>query len=203
LVEKNEHQRAGAGVSKLRAAKSITAFTCLRSSPSNQDIMSSRLAPASRFSKIVATGMRVPRSTQAPLTLPGTLSTAAHCDQSSAAIRLFQCPTFSRQTQWLRPSRFLVWHSDASGCPRLSPPMQSTPRCIGVPMLRSQNRPRIGRGDRDVARVRGAARSRQPVCGLVKLVVSGIVDRQFLSCLDEALRSKSEILMARHVWIFR
>src|ERR1022692_1726354 len=30
--------------------------------------------------------MRVPRKTQAPLTLPGTLSTAGHCDQSSAAI---------------------------------------------------------------------------------------------------------------------
>ena len=98
LVEKNAHQRVCAGVSKLRAAKSITAFTCSRLSPSNQHRMSLRLAPASRFSKIVATGMRVPRSTQAPLTLPGTLS--------SAAIRLSKCPTFSRQTQWPRPSGF-------------------------------------------------------------------------------------------------
>jgi hypothetical protein len=28
----------------------------------------------------------VPRKTHAPLTFPGTLSTAGHCDQSSAAI---------------------------------------------------------------------------------------------------------------------
>jgi hypothetical protein len=32
------------------------------------------------------TGMRVPFNTHAPLTLPGTLSTAEHCDQSRAAI---------------------------------------------------------------------------------------------------------------------
>jgi len=40
----------------------------------------------SRFSKTVATGIRVPRKTHAPLRLPGTLSTTGHCDQSSAAI---------------------------------------------------------------------------------------------------------------------
>ncbi len=34
----------------------------------------------------VATGIRVPRKTHAPLRLPGTLSTTGHCDQSSAAI---------------------------------------------------------------------------------------------------------------------
>jgi hypothetical protein len=33
-----------------------------------------------------ATGVRVPLNTQAPLTFPGTLSTAAHSDQSSAAM---------------------------------------------------------------------------------------------------------------------
>ncbi len=33
---------------------------------------------ASRFSKIVCTGMRVPFRTYAPLTLPGMLSTAGH-----------------------------------------------------------------------------------------------------------------------------
>jgi hypothetical protein len=38
--------------------------------------------------------------------------------------------------------------------------MQSTPRCLGVPPLRNQNRPRIGRGTRDVARVRGARASK-------------------------------------------
>ncbi len=51
-------------------------------------MMSSRLAPASRFSKMAETGMRVPFNTQAPLTLPGTLSTAEHCDQSRSAIQL-------------------------------------------------------------------------------------------------------------------
>src|SRR5260370_17576867 len=42
------------------------------------------LIPSSRFSKIVATGGRVPGKTHAPLTFPGTLSTAEHFDQSSA-----------------------------------------------------------------------------------------------------------------------
>jgi hypothetical protein len=32
------------------------------------------------------TGIRVPFNTRAPITLPGMLSTAAHCDQSSPAI---------------------------------------------------------------------------------------------------------------------
>src|ERR1700739_1241247 len=48
--------------------------------------MSSILAPASRFSKIADTGIRVPFKTHAPLTLPGTLSTAEHCDQSRVAM---------------------------------------------------------------------------------------------------------------------
>jgi hypothetical protein len=38
----------------------------------------SMLEPASRFSKTVATGMRVPRNTHAPLRLSATLSTAGH-----------------------------------------------------------------------------------------------------------------------------
>src|ERR1700738_3574249 len=47
---------------------------------------SSMFAPASRFSKIADTGIRVPFRTHAPLTLPGTLSTTGHCDQSRVAI---------------------------------------------------------------------------------------------------------------------
>jgi hypothetical protein len=78
-------QRPG-GLSRLRAANSITAFTCSRSSPSNHSIMSSMLAPASMFSKIADTGIRVPFRTHAPLTLPGMLSTARHWDQSRLAI---------------------------------------------------------------------------------------------------------------------
>src|SRR5260370_26961286 len=42
--------------------------------------------PSSRFSKTADTGMRVPRHTHVPLSLPGTLSTAGHNDQSSAAM---------------------------------------------------------------------------------------------------------------------
>src|SRR5437870_10323382 len=48
--------------------------------------MTSSMLRSSRFSMTVATGRRVPLNTQAPLTLPGTLSTIGHCDQSSAAI---------------------------------------------------------------------------------------------------------------------
>jgi len=44
------------------------------------------IGATSKFSKIAATGIRVPRSTQAPLNLPGTLSTSGHCDQSRAAM---------------------------------------------------------------------------------------------------------------------
>src|SRR5262249_21689542 len=43
-------------------------------------------------SKTVATGSRVPRNTHAPLTLPGMLSTAEHCDQSSAIAKLLCSP---------------------------------------------------------------------------------------------------------------
>jgi len=49
-----------------------------------QDIVD--IGATSKFSKIAATGIRVPRSTRAPLNLPGTLSTSGHCDQSRAAM---------------------------------------------------------------------------------------------------------------------
>src|SRR4051794_26729005 len=49
-------------------------------------MISSMLEPASRFSKTVATGIRVSRNTHSPLRLSGTLSTAWHCDQSRVAI---------------------------------------------------------------------------------------------------------------------
>lgn len=61
-------------------------MTCSRVR-SNHSIMPSILAPASRFSKTVATGMRVPGKTQAPLTFPGMLSTEGHLDQSSADMK--------------------------------------------------------------------------------------------------------------------
>ena len=46
------------------------------------------VAPASRFSKTMETGNHVAWNTNAPLTLPGMLSTAGHCDQSRFAMRL-------------------------------------------------------------------------------------------------------------------
>src|SRR5260370_10007711 len=57
-------------------------------------MISSMLAPASRFWKTMATGIRVSLKTQAPLTFPGMLSTAGHCDQSSAATEGFSFRSF-------------------------------------------------------------------------------------------------------------
>src|SRR5450755_2734620 len=56
-------------------------------------MISSMLEPASRFSKTVATGIRVSLNTHAPLRLSGTLSTAGHCDQSRVAMFV---PSFHR-----------------------------------------------------------------------------------------------------------
>src|ERR1700722_6418867 len=84
----------------LRPANSITVFTCSRFSPSYHSMMLSRLAPASRFSKMAETGMRVPFRTQAPLTLPGTLSTAEQLDQSRFAMANSSTP----------PPRIPFWH---------------------------------------------------------------------------------------------
>jgi hypothetical protein len=93
LIEKNQHLRrkgwrfiqAAGGEFKYRLhllpVKSVEPFMILSM------LMSSMLAPASIFSKIAETGIRVPRGTHAPLTLPGTFSTAGHCDQSRFAIR--------------------------------------------------------------------------------------------------------------------
>ena len=63
--------------------------------------MSSTLAPDSRFSNTAETGIRVSRNTHAPFNLPGTLSTAGHCDQSRVAIVRFP---FSPRVPPLRPA---------------------------------------------------------------------------------------------------
>src|SRR5207302_3984362 len=55
---------------------------------SNCSTISLMVAPASRFSNTADTGMRVSLNTHAPLSLPGTLSTAEHCDQSRVAMFL-------------------------------------------------------------------------------------------------------------------
>src|SRR5271157_5179206 len=59
-------------------------------------MISSMSEPASRFSNTVATGIRVPLKTHAPLRFPGMLSTAGHCDQSRVAMFLpsFHDPLF-------------------------------------------------------------------------------------------------------------
>src|SRR5258708_30879902 len=79
--------------SRLRAAKSKTVVICSRVK-SNHSMISSMLAPASRFWKTMETAIRVPLKTQAPLTFPGMLSTAGHCDQSSAAMEGFSFGSF-------------------------------------------------------------------------------------------------------------
>jgi hypothetical protein len=55
-------------------------FDLLTVEPVEPLMMSSMLAPASGFSKIPDTGIRVPFKTRRRLTLPGTLSTAGHCE---------------------------------------------------------------------------------------------------------------------------
>jgi hypothetical protein len=80
-INLNRLRRVGAA--RLRAAKSSTAVTCSRVT-SNCSMISSMLKAILQVFKDVATGRRVPRKTHAPLTFPGTLSTAAHFVQSSA-----------------------------------------------------------------------------------------------------------------------
>src|SRR6202021_2235041 len=57
-----------------------------RADSSNHSVISSMVAPASRFSNTADTGIWVSLNTHAPLSLPGTLSTAGHCDQSRVAM---------------------------------------------------------------------------------------------------------------------
>src|SRR5205809_6423995 len=54
-----------------------------RVTPGNHSRNWFTVAPPSRFSKSACTGTRVPLNTHAPLTLPGTRSTAAHIVQSN------------------------------------------------------------------------------------------------------------------------
>src|SRR5437764_10713788 len=79
LIEEDPHQAAA----RLRSACRSTSSTCSRVTPSYHPRKSLTVAPASRFSKSVVTGNRVPLNTNAPLTRPGTRSTDLHSDQSS------------------------------------------------------------------------------------------------------------------------
>src|SRR6266480_5075120 len=71
------------GTAREDSANLRTVKACSRVTPGNHSRNWSTVAPPSRFSKSACTGTRVPLNTQAPLTLPGTRSTAAHFDQSN------------------------------------------------------------------------------------------------------------------------
>src|SRR5271166_5398726 len=83
--------------------------------------MTSSTLKSSRFSITVATGKRVSRNTQAPLTLPGTLSTAGHCDQSRTAITLSLLQIKRVHKKLIRPLR-------------LPPPLRPEPQQHYVPL---------------------------------------------------------------------
>src|ERR1043166_3739997 len=69
--------------------------------------MLSIFAPASRLSKIADTGIRVPFNTHAPLTLPGILSTAGHCDQSRFAMAWAPILSIALQPQKAKATFFI------------------------------------------------------------------------------------------------
>ena len=79
--------------------------------PRNQARKSFTVAPSSRFSKSARTGTRVFLNTQAPLTLPGTRSTAAHWAQSSIAKALYEIP---------QPDKVLQAFFEAVDAPKVS-----------------------------------------------------------------------------------
>src|SRR5262249_29779824 len=106
---KERAQAQETGASRLRAANSSTALTWSLVT-GNCSSTSSMVIPSSRFSKPIATGVRVPLNPQAPLTLPGMLSTAGQRDQSSDAIRRspsgsqLKAPRHGRHAAGARPS---------------------------------------------------------------------------------------------------
>src|SRR5277367_2512896 len=99
-------------------------------------MISSMLAPDSKFSNTIDTGIRVSRNTQAPLTLPGTLSTAGHCDQSRAAMAFTSGPfgvalgDHLRTISAIRALAFCVGLASAAQCATFL--NASTPQFAGV-----------------------------------------------------------------------
>src|SRR2546422_11278407 len=77
---------------------------CSRVTPGNHSGNWSTVAPPSRFSKSACTGTRVPLNTQAPLTLPGTRSTAAHFVQSNMPRKLRSHPDTGKWEAYFRSS---------------------------------------------------------------------------------------------------
>ena len=76
-------------LSRLKAANWVDSFDlfAIKAVIPYHCMMSSRLAPASRFSKMADIGVRVPFNPHAPLTLPGTLSTAGHSPDIRRTLR--------------------------------------------------------------------------------------------------------------------
>jgi len=85
LSSKTRIQKLLTGTSRLRAANSSTALISSRET-GNCSMISSMVIPCSRFSNTTETGVRLPLNNHAPLTLPGILSTAGHCDQSKPIV---------------------------------------------------------------------------------------------------------------------
>src|ERR1035441_6527115 len=85
-------------------------------------MISSMLEPASRFSKTVATGIRVSRNTQAPLRLSGTLSTAGQFDQSRLAMLELLLSGYAKTTEKLPP-----WQFQRARAPKASTTVQRVP----------------------------------------------------------------------------
>ncbi len=77
--------RRGRGRSIETAGRELQHGTICSRVTSNHSIISSMVAPDSRFSNTVDTGIRVSLNTHAPLTLPGMLSTVGHWEHSSIA----------------------------------------------------------------------------------------------------------------------
>src|SRR2546426_10907888 len=81
-----------------------TVKPCSRVMPGNHSRNWFTVAPPSRFSKSACTGTRVPLNTQAPLTLPGTRSTAAQFVQSNMLRKLRCRPVVGKREAGFRSS---------------------------------------------------------------------------------------------------
>src|SRR6266542_4418612 len=86
------------------SANMRTVKACSRVTPGNHARNWSTVAPLSRFSKSACTGTRVPLNTHAPLTLPGTRSTAVQIVQSNMHRKLRCRPDTGKREAHFRSS---------------------------------------------------------------------------------------------------
>src|SRR5437867_4249077 len=92
------------GTARDDSANLRTVKACSRVTSGNHSRNWSTVAPPSRFSKSACTGTRVPLNTHAPLTLPGTRSTAAHFVQSDMHRKLRCRPDTGKREAHFRSS---------------------------------------------------------------------------------------------------